>query len=57
MDERQRKQIADLLRKQAEEHTKTPAQALQWMIEQGFLDAEGELRPQFGGTGAASDET
>ena len=56
MDELQCKQIANLLRKQAEEHTKTPAQALRWMIKQGFLDTEGELRPQFGGTGAASEE-
>jgi hypothetical protein len=56
MDEKKRKALSDMLRKQASEHTRTPALALQWMIDHGLIDQAGELRPQFGGNGPREDD-
>lgn len=55
MDERQRKAIMDMLLRRTDEHTQSDELAENWLIEEGLLDQDGKLRPQFGGEGDEED--
>lgn len=55
MTEAERQAIRDMLRRRAEERTRTPELARQWLIEEGLYTGEGALKPQYGGV-SAEDE-
>lgn len=49
MTEAERQAIRDMLRRRAEERTRTPEMSRQWLIEEGLYTGEGALQPQYGG--------
>ncbi len=49
MDDAKREAIRDMLRRRAEERTRTPEMARQWLIDEGLYEGTGELKPQCGG--------
>lgn len=51
MNERQREAIKAMLLRRTGERTQTTEVAKRWLMEEGLLDDEGKLRPQFGGDG------
>ncbi len=51
MDDRKRDAIKSMLLRRTGEHTQTSEIAQRWLIEEGLLDDEGKLRPQYGGDG------
>ena len=51
MDEKQRDAILAMLQRRTGEHTKSIEQAKRWLADEGLLDEDGELRPQYGGDG------
>ncbi len=55
MTEAERTAIREMLRRRADERTRTPEMARRWLIEEGLYDGEGALQPQFGGE-AVEDE-
>lgn len=51
MDDRQREAIKAMLLRRTGENTKTKELAQRWLTDEGLLDEEGKLKPQYGGEG------
>lgn len=55
MDDRQREAIKAMLLRRTGENTKTKELAQRWLADEGLLDDDGKLRPQYGGDGKSED--
>lgn len=49
MDKDNRKAIRELLQRRQKENTVTVEMARKWLVGEGMLDKDGQLRPQYGG--------
>ncbi|WP_156913606.1 hypothetical protein [Mesorhizobium sp. WSM3224] len=56
LDEDQKKAIKELLLKRERERTATAELAKQWLVEEGLLNRDGKLQPQFGGEGKGEQD-
>lgn len=56
MDNRQREAIKAMLLRRTGENTKTKEHAQRWLTEEGLLDNDGKLRPQYGGGGKSEGD-
>jgi hypothetical protein len=57
MNERQREAIKEMLLRRTGLNTQTSELAQRWLKDEGLLDEEGKLRPEFGGDGSDEEHT
>lgn len=57
MNEEQRSAIRKMLERRTSANTQTSTLARQWLTDEGILDEDGELRPEYGGENDSEDDS